>query len=60
MHIIDVPVAPEGADPEAHDAEVREMVIVACEEHGAVELRYPQGAPDVARVIDGELVVVAK
>lgn len=60
MHIIDVPLAPEGADPEAHDAEVRESIITACEEHGAVELHYPQGTPDVARIVDGELLVVAK
>lgn len=60
MHIIEIPLAPQGTDPEAHDAEVREMVIVACEEHGAVELHYPQGAPDVARIVDGELLVVTK
>lgn len=60
MHIFDIPLAPEGTDPEAHDVEVRDSIIAACAEHGAVELRYPQGAPDVARVIDGELVVVAK
>lgn len=60
MHIIEVPLAPDGVDPEAHDAEVREMILAGCEEHGAVELHYPQGTPDVARIIDGELVVVAK
>lgn len=60
MHIIDVPLAPQGSDPEAHDAEVRESIIAACEEHGAVELHYPQGTPDVARIVDGELTVVAK
>ena len=60
MHIIEIPPAPQGADPEAHDAEVRETIFGACEEHGAVELHYPQGAPDVARIVDGELLVVAK
>lgn len=59
MHVIEVGLAPDGTDPEAHDETIRAAVISACEEHGEVELRYPDGAPDVARVIDGELIVTA-
>ena len=60
MHVIDVDIAPEGTDPEAHDQAVRERVVAACEEHGEVELRYPDSEPDVAQLVDGVLVVVAK
>lgn len=60
MHSISLEVAPAGVDPEIHDAEVRDVIVAACVEHGAVELRYPNGTPDVARIIDGDLVVVAK
>ena len=60
MHSINLEVAPDGVDPEVHDAEVRDAIVAACVEHGVVELRYPNGTPDIARIIDGELVVVAK
>jgi hypothetical protein len=59
MHVIDVDIAPPGADPELHDEQLRARIIAACEEHGEVELRYPNGIPDIARLEDGALVVTA-
>lgn len=59
MHVIQIELAPEGTDPEEHDRDVREAIIAACEEHGEVELHYPNGSPDLARVVDGALVVTS-
>lgn len=60
MHHIDLSLPPEGVDPAAHDEQVREDIIQACEEHGEVELRYPNSTPDLARLVDGELVVTSQ
>lgn len=57
MHVINVQLAPEGMDPEAHDVQVRAEIIAACEQFGEVELHYPDGTPDRARLEGGELVV---